>query len=292
MGASKGELHIAANGVMMLHRSRAASHEPITADGYRVKAQMLDTVDESMRSLYVARGKVGETEIRALMDAETWIGASRAVELGLADKITSVAPGARAVALAQAGDIPASVAEILAAGAAPCDDDRMNPEQKAVRQRLGLAETATDAEVLTAIEAAQNAPAPAPEPAPAVAATVDAQAVASLVLESLSKRDASAAHKDACDAAVERFIKARKISPASRDAAIAACGETAESLAATVAYWEKAPAILAEVIDPGSVPEADNVSPLQKRMAKAAGVKLETIKEIRKEEIEASQETR
>lgn len=291
MGASKGELYIAANGSMMIHASRTAPGAAYTARDHRTKAEMLDTIDGTMRALYVARTGRPDAEIGALMDRETWMGSARAVALGFADKVTSVAPGARAIAMAQAGDIPAAVAEILGTDAPACESDPMlTAEQKAVRQRLRLAETATDAEVLAAVEALNVAPPVVAPPA------VTAEAVASLVLAQLDTREtvrnASTAHADACSAAVERFIKDRKIAPKGRDKAIKACGATAESLSAAIAYWEDCSPILADATNVGSPDVESAISPMQKRMAKSAGVKIETIQAIRKEEIEAAQETR
>ena len=57
------------------------------ADELRKTADDLDTITEASVKAYMARAKVSEEEIRALMDKESWITPERAVELGLCDDI-------------------------------------------------------------------------------------------------------------------------------------------------------------------------------------------------------------
>jgi hypothetical protein len=156
-------------------------------------------------------------------------------------------------------------------------------DPKVIRQRLKLPETATDAEVFAALDKLQTS-----EP-PAAPVVIDQSAIDTAVQRAIAARDtqvqASQAHRDAVNAAVENFIAAKKIRPADRAAAIAACGDTAQSLAATVAYWTVSPELV-----PGAVQvtkqntNSTTLSPQQLKMAQASGVKPETIQQLIAEE--------
>jgi len=52
--------------------------------------QMLDAVKDSIVNAYVIKTGLSRSEISAMMDAETWMDATKAVELGFADGITQL----------------------------------------------------------------------------------------------------------------------------------------------------------------------------------------------------------
>lgn len=72
---------------MMIHNAWVACGG--TKDDHRRYAAMLETTDESILSCYVARcgDKTDREKLRKMMDAETFLTSSQAVELGLADRI-------------------------------------------------------------------------------------------------------------------------------------------------------------------------------------------------------------
>jgi len=89
------------NAMLMIHN--AAGGVLGGAEDMRRYAGLLDSISAAYRATYAARTGRGEDEIKDLMDAETWMTAAQAVELGFA---TETAPPAevRAVASALAGE--------------------------------------------------------------------------------------------------------------------------------------------------------------------------------------------
>lgn len=83
--AMAGESEMTPTGMMMIHNVQSS------ADGdYRQMehtAGVLRDANHAIISAYVAKTGRPEAEIAAMMDAETWITAERAVELGLVDHI-------------------------------------------------------------------------------------------------------------------------------------------------------------------------------------------------------------
>lgn len=83
--AMAGESEMTPTGMMMIHNVHSR------ADGdYRQMehtAGVLRDANHAIISAYVAKTGRPEAEIAAMMDAETWITAERAVELGLVDRV-------------------------------------------------------------------------------------------------------------------------------------------------------------------------------------------------------------
>lgn len=83
--AMAGESEMTPTGMMMIHNVQSS------ADGdYRQMehtAGVLRDANHAIVSAYVAKTGRPEAEIAAMMDAETWITAERAVELGLVDRV-------------------------------------------------------------------------------------------------------------------------------------------------------------------------------------------------------------
>lgn len=83
--AMAGESEMTPTGMMMIHNVQSY------ADGdYRAMehtADMLRTANRTIAAAYMAKTGKPEEEIAAMMDAETWITADKAVELGLVDHV-------------------------------------------------------------------------------------------------------------------------------------------------------------------------------------------------------------
>lgn len=92
------EILMAENAMMMIHK--AWTWMAGNADAFRKEAGVLDKFDDILADTYVARSKADKAKIVQLLTDETWLTASEAVELGLADAIgqplniaASVKPG-------------------------------------------------------------------------------------------------------------------------------------------------------------------------------------------------------
>lgn len=83
--AMAGESEMTPTGMMMIHNVQSS------ADGdYRQMehtAGVLREANHAIISAYIAKTGKTEQEIAAMMDAETWVTADRAVELGLVDRV-------------------------------------------------------------------------------------------------------------------------------------------------------------------------------------------------------------
>lgn len=78
------EIEIAANGMMMVHRAWGLVIG--NANDARKFADTLEKIDSTIIGTYVARSGADEAEITRMVDAETWLTAQEAVDLGLADR--------------------------------------------------------------------------------------------------------------------------------------------------------------------------------------------------------------
>lgn len=94
--AMAGESEMTTTGMMMIHNVQSS------ADGdYRQMehtAGVLRDANHAIISAYVAKTGRPEAEIAAMMDAETWITAERAVELGLVDRVMQPDTGQKPLA--------------------------------------------------------------------------------------------------------------------------------------------------------------------------------------------------
>lgn len=73
------------NAMMMIHNAWtiAAGNK----DDLRKIAEDMEKIDETIVGVYAAKTGKSEEDIKALMDAETWMGADEAIELGFADEV-------------------------------------------------------------------------------------------------------------------------------------------------------------------------------------------------------------
>lgn len=81
--ADPGKLQIMRGASMMIHNPW--TYAGGDAQELRHQAEVLDTIRDGMIELYMTRFRGTREELIALLDAETYVGADRAVELGLAD---------------------------------------------------------------------------------------------------------------------------------------------------------------------------------------------------------------
>jgi ATP-dependent protease ClpP protease subunit len=79
------EIKIASGGFMMIHN--AHSRMAGTADDFRREADLLDTVNGTIRQKYVDRTGADEAKVKKWMDDETWFNGQEAVDAGFADTV-------------------------------------------------------------------------------------------------------------------------------------------------------------------------------------------------------------
>lgn len=83
---------MAGDKIIMPENAFMMIHNPINfaygnAEDMREMADILDKIGASLVATYVARTGLPEEEVRALLDAETWLNAEEAVEKGFADEM-------------------------------------------------------------------------------------------------------------------------------------------------------------------------------------------------------------
>lgn len=89
--AMAGESEMTPTGMMMIHNVQTEA-----SGDYRQMEHTAGTLrdaNHAISSAYVAKTGRPEAEIAAMMDAETWITAERAVELGLVDRVMQLDTG-------------------------------------------------------------------------------------------------------------------------------------------------------------------------------------------------------
>lgn len=275
---SGDEIRMAENAVMMIH-------DAWTMTGGGVKEhesaiQMLTAFNDGAAQIYARRSGKSADEMRDLMAKETWFTAQEAVDIGLADRVV---PGKSISQAWDPSDLPAHIRDHLQISQRGKDFD-----MSAIALRLGLPESATEAEVLQVLDA-KLAELKAQDEAPEESDTetsddaAEAETAATAVAADAAKEMQAAAaelHQAACSAAVERLMADGKIPPAMRDQAIKACGKTAESLGAQCALWEQYPAIVtrkaAAVTAKVPTNKITTLTPFQKSLCKQTGVSQES----------------
>jgi ATP-dependent Clp protease protease subunit len=131
----------------------------------RETAERLDTICDAMVAAYAANTDLADDDIRAMMKAETWFTSASAIEKGFADELVEQAPGQdpsaflRAPIFASFHNLPDRFKARLAppppapTTPAPTDSDsKENSPMKALLAKLGLTDTATEAQALTAFD--------------------------------------------------------------------------------------------------------------------------------------------
>lgn len=165
MGADEITMHEGA--AMMVHE--ASTYTRGDANDHQRSMNVLETVNDGLAATYARRTKKSKQDMRALMAAETWLTPSAAVEQGFADVVGNEVPGAAAMFAASLStapyayqNIPPRIAAIMdrvecptATEPKPQETTRMS--FKLIAAALALAETASEAEIVSAIGAHQGA---------------------------------------------------------------------------------------------------------------------------------------
>ncbi len=79
------DIQIAEGAFMMVHNARGGLFG--TSEDLRRHADLMDTVTDSIRDMYVARSGKSVAAVKKWMDEETWFTGQQAVDAGLADTV-------------------------------------------------------------------------------------------------------------------------------------------------------------------------------------------------------------
>ncbi|QJP72391.1 head maturation protease, ClpP-related [Burkholderia glumae] len=163
-------IEMPSNAMLMIHNPHTVAAGE--AGDLRKLADLLDSTSDNMLSAYVERSGRTEDEVRAIMDAETWLTAAQAKEQGFCDAIVDpirIAAYAGAARLAaRFSSVPAEIRAVLEDdGEVPPADPQPNPP-------------------------ADPAPQPQPQPQPQPPAAPDVTALAAHVYATC--RDARIEH--------------------------------------------------------------------------------------------------
>lgn len=138
------------NAFMMIHNPLNAIYG--TADDMREMADILDKVGSSLVATYVARTGKSEEEVKALMDAETYMTAAEAKELGFADEVI---PAVEAKAAFEVDRLPENVrALFLAQQPEPVPESTPEPEPVPEPEPEPTPEPVADSPLVETIRAA------------------------------------------------------------------------------------------------------------------------------------------
>lgn len=105
------------NSMMMVHYASGLAWG--NADDMRETADILDKLDSSIVAMYVARSGKSEEEVRAMLEAETYMSAAEAKEAGFADEVI---PNVTATASFDIDRLPANVQALFKSNQEPTDD--------------------------------------------------------------------------------------------------------------------------------------------------------------------------
>jgi ATP-dependent Clp protease protease subunit len=185
---------MAGDEVVMPENAMLVLHDPSglvagTADDMRTMAEALDRMTAGMVAAYRDKSGRDDAEIEGLMQAETWLSAQEAVELGLADRVEAPVRMAAHFDLSRFRNPPRQLAALIASATAQEDEmsdpqktkRRPDPDQPATAQAPVSEDNPKPQEqVLDPAEApaAKTDHAARPEAAPESAPTLQATAVA------------------------------------------------------------------------------------------------------------------
>lgn len=109
MAADPGQLRMAANADLMIHRSWAIEQGTV-ADMQRIQKRLAD-LDEKQVDILATRATCSRDDLKAMLAAETWFTAAEAKQVGLIDEITKpMKIAAQAFGLGKFANVPAHVA--------------------------------------------------------------------------------------------------------------------------------------------------------------------------------------
>jgi hypothetical protein len=173
---------MAGDEVVMPENAMLVLHDPSglvagTAADMRAMAEALDRMKAGMVAAYRDKSGRDDAEIEALMQAETWLSAQEALQLGLADQVEASVKMAAHFDLSRFRNPPPQLAA-LAAAPSP-QEDHMSDSKKASSRKSAPDGSATAQVTPPETSADDNGASPAsqpaavaqPEPAPAPAGT-------------------------------------------------------------------------------------------------------------------------
>jgi ATP-dependent Clp endopeptidase proteolytic subunit ClpP len=169
---------MAGDEVVMPENAMLVLHDPSglvagTAADMRAMAEALDRMKAGMVAAYRDKSGRDDTEIEALMAAETWLSAQEAVALGLADRVEEPVRMAAHFDLSRFRNTPPRLAA-LATTPSPQEDDMSDSKKASPRKSepdgsatAQVTPPETSADDVAAGAASQPAAVAEPEPAPA-----------------------------------------------------------------------------------------------------------------------------
>ena len=86
MAADPGELSIAENGFMMIHKPWSAVVG--NSEDMRTAANLMDSIEGSLTDTYMKRANITKDAMQQLLADETWLTATEAMNIGLVDNLT------------------------------------------------------------------------------------------------------------------------------------------------------------------------------------------------------------
>lgn len=135
-------IRMPSNSMMMIHN--AMTMVAGNANDLRSTADLLEKVTDTLMSAYLDRSdKLERNELKALLDAETWLSAEEAKELGLIDEVITskkIAACASKGELSMFNKVPASVLKMVET---PEEDDNqeVETEESSDAERIESLET-------------------------------------------------------------------------------------------------------------------------------------------------------
>jgi ATP-dependent Clp endopeptidase proteolytic subunit ClpP len=153
-------IRMASNAYLMIHNPWALAEGD--AESMRKAADMLDKVKGQLVKTYAERSGMDETEVANLLDAETWMTADEALEMGFADEVMSQPAIAASVDVKQYSKAPAAFKRMVKASAKPVTQEKPTmadePKAASIGEIKAACEGATSDFVLAQIEKGATLP--------------------------------------------------------------------------------------------------------------------------------------
>ena len=135
-------IRMPSNSMMMIHN--AMTMVAGNANDLRSTADLLEKVTDTLMSAYLDRSdKLERNELKALLDAETWLSAEEAKELGLIDEVITskkIAACASKGELSMFNKVPASVLKMVETPE-EADNQEVETEESSDAERIESLET-------------------------------------------------------------------------------------------------------------------------------------------------------
>jgi ATP-dependent Clp endopeptidase proteolytic subunit ClpP len=166
------------NAMMMIHNPSTSAYGE--SKDMKKTAEMLDKIRDTLVSAYAAKTGLEDSKIVAIMDAETWLSAGEAIELGFADETTEAVKIAAAFDLSSLRNPPAAI--VAAFGTANTNGGDAKQIATVQQESTTMDKTKVFNGIATALGLALTVPAVAALIADAVAKDQDAQTVTAALM--------------------------------------------------------------------------------------------------------------